>query len=370
MNKTINSAKIQDAKFWRLVLSALIALIALTSTARADDAEELIYLSVQSMPKNIYKNQIIKVGYKAIIVDSFDKISTGFFGQEGVEILNDNPVWKSSEANVYGTTVYMRVLENAFKMPDLQVTITKTSGQIHQSTLRGKHLKALSISSNKKYIGVISNSITVQEHTVQRFNDTHNIITLALSGYLANFKDMNIAVAQKQGYDALQATYPISQIYYYAVIPNDITTFSFLTFDPDLGNFVNHDIKLNFSDFGQKISTQIDLNPNKRKFPFLETAILGFLTLTAMFFLIKTRHWSFFLLLSLIIGFGSWYLLKEDDVIIAPGSNVYLLPIKNSTLFYTAEVALQAKKLRQNDKYVKVLLPDGNVGWVNKENVR
>lgn len=336
----------------------------------AISTEKLVYLSVEDLKQPVYKNQIIKITYKAIVVDKFASINTDFSSYYGFRILSSNPMWELDEKNKYHMVVYGKITENAFKIPDISVSVTTQNALVSTDTLRGKSYKSLSISTNKKYIGVISNSISVLSSSAQKFNDTHNMVSLELSGYLANFKDINISSSINQGFDKTQISYPISKIFYYAVIPNDVVNFSFLTFNPDSGDFINHNVRLNLDNFDQKISTQMDLNPNKRKLPLLEIALIVAVAIIALVLLIKTRHWIFFVILVFLLALTIWLSTQKDTVIILNGSSVYLLPIKNSTLFYVTYEDTEVTKLNEKNNYIKVILPDKKVGWVKKENVR
>ena len=50
-------------------------------------------------------------------------------------------------------------------------------------------------------------------------------------------------------------------------------------------------------------------------------------------------------------------------------STLMILPTEGSTVFFTNPKALEVEKLAERQQYVKVLLPDGKIGWTSRENI-
>ncbi|MCD8477407.1 MAG: hypothetical protein LRY68_05430 [Sulfurospirillum sp.] len=51
------------------------------------------------------------------------------------------------------------------------------------------------------------------------------------------------------------------------------------------------------------------------------------------------------------------------------GSNIKILPMEHSTIFYTSEKILDVEKLGEREEYIKILFPDGKIGWTERENI-
>lgn len=332
--------------------------------------QKVIYLSQKKLPKNIYKNEIIKLVFKAIITDNFVNIKTQLHNHYGFLVLSKNTSWNMVSANKYELVVYGKITQDVFKIPNISVTATLSNARIATETLTSKPYKSYSIAENEKYIGLITSELNVTNHSTQKFNDTQNIVAMEMKGLTTNFKDINISFAYQQGFDKIEVDYPYSTIFYYAVIDNNIEKLSFLTFNPETGNFDKHVIHLDLSNVEQKISTQIDLNPNKKKIPFLKILIIGSIIIINLLLIYKFRHILLLASLVVVLIASSFVLLKQEEVIILSDSEIYLLPIKNSTLFYKTDTDTKATKLHENAQYIKVILPDESIGWVKKENVR
>lgn len=334
-----------------------------------ESSEQLIYLQSEELPKTIYKNQILKINYSAIIAAEFDNINTEFHSFDDVKILTPYASWKTDSVSKYSLVLYVEVTGNKPKFPNLTLTIKTKDGLTSNETINGKFRTSYNIANEKDYIQVVGNSFKVLSHKVEKYNEESNILTLSLEGNMANLQDINISFATNQGFDKIENKYPSSKILYYAVVPNFMKTVNLLTFNPIKATFESHDIKLDFSNIGQRVSTQVDINPNKRSFPILEMLIIGFIIVFSLLLLIKTRHWIFLVIIALLILYASWILLKEDNILIKSGSNIFLLPIKNSTLFMTTDRPMNVVKLKAKGDYIKVILPNKNIGWVKKDNV-
>ena len=46
-----------------------------------------------------------------------------------------------------------------------------------------------------------------------------------------------------------------------------------------------------------------------------------------------------------------------------------ILPMERSTVFFTSDKILDIEKLGERDNYIKILLPDGKIGWTDRENI-
>jgi hypothetical protein len=50
-------------------------------------------------------------------------------------------------------------------------------------------------------------------------------------------------------------------------------------------------------------------------------------------------------------------------------STIRILPMDRSTVFFTNDKILDIEKLGERDNYIKILLPDGKIGWTERENI-
>ena len=46
-----------------------------------------------------------------------------------------------------------------------------------------------------------------------------------------------------------------------------------------------------------------------------------------------------------------------------------ILPMERSTVFFTSDKVLDIEKLGDREGYIKILLPDGKIGWTERENI-
>jgi len=81
----------------------------------------------------------------------------------------------------------------------------------------------------------------------------------------------------------------------------------------------------------------------------------------------KKYIYLFFILIPLIyIIFLS---IPQQDICIKEGSNIYLLPVKNGTVFEKTTSKIILKKEGNIDNYIKVKLQNNKIGWIKNEDI-
>ena len=259
--------------------------------------------------------------------------------------------------------------EPQYKLPDIATTLSALGEVTDIAWLEGEKLQAKTPDPNERYCGVVAHQIQVRTHKVDRFDETHNILAMELTGTMANIEDFHIPFLEKQGIDWVKGEPPVTTIFYYAIIPSDWTKLEYHYFDPVKKTYQRQTVMFDLSTLTQKSSTQVDINPTKRGFPFLRFILLLSLLALLFFLYYKTRNLSFLFLIIALLVAALFLFLKEESVVLRTGAKVYLLPTKNATLFYTATYPQEVQQLGRVDGYYKIILPDQTVGWVKEEAV-
>jgi len=118
------------------------------------------------------------------------------------------------------------------------------------------------------------------------------------------------------------------------------------------------------------VSTQTDLNPNDSSFEIYKkvavaSLFIGFLIL----FILKRK--KIFLIISLIFLIISIiYFLPNSIGIAKKDSFVYILPTKNSTIFFKLQNDQNVEILDKKNGFIKVLGRDSDfIGWIKEESL-
>jgi hypothetical protein len=61
--------------------------------------------------------------------------------------------------------------------------------------------------------------------------------------------------------------------------------------------------------------------------------------------------------------------LPNRNFLLQKDTNVFILPTKSSSVFFKTDSDVYVEVLDSQKGYIKVLLPDDKIGWVNEEDI-
>lgn len=327
-----------------------------------------IFLSYQELPSKTYVGQLLPIKIQAIITHTkFDSISMQFGKSISSDIITTNPKWQSIGNNTYETTCYFKIKAPSLQLPSLQVNLLFKNQVVEKETLDIPIIQAIALKKESSFSNVIAQSLSVNKYKTTSFDAKNAIIVLEIEANLANLKDFNLSQIAKNGIDSFSENGTTQKIYYYAIIPNYQKTFEFSYFDLPTNKF--HKISLPVVIESEEVSTQLGLNPKESIFEFYKSVAYGSGAIFFLLLFIRKRKLIFFLGIAL---FATLFFVDQNPlnkVELKQNSSLMILPTERSTLFFTSNQPLQVEKLAQRGEYVKVLLPDGKIGWTKHENI-
>jgi hypothetical protein len=327
-----------------------------------------IFLSYQELPSKIYVGQLLPIKIQAIITHTkFDTISMQFGKSTSSEIINPNTKWQSLGNNTYETTCYFKIKATSLQLPSLHVNLLSKNQPIEKETLEIAPLQAISLKKEPLFSNVIAQTLSINKYKTTSFDAKNAIIVLEIEANQANLKDFNLSQIPKNGIDSFSENGTTQKIYYYAIVPNYQKTFEFTYFDLPSNKF--HKISLPIVIESEEVSTQLGLNPKESIFEFYKSVGYGIGAILFFLLFIRKRKLIFFLGMTL---FATLFFVDQNplnNVELKQNSSLMILPTERSTLFFTSNQALHVEKLAQRGDYVKVLLPDGKIGWTKHENI-
>jgi hypothetical protein len=336
----------------------------------ASYAPKIIYVTAEPPNASLYVGQIVPISYNAVITERyFERIETRIDDDNGtgVKRLSANPSWRRVDENRRRLTIYYQIVAPRVSFPSIETEITLLNGSTDSTIAAPIRAGATRVSSNPQFCGVIANDLRVLSYKVERYNDAQNILVIELEGEMSNLDKFSLSIAQEQGVESSDNKLPTTKTYYYAIIPPSITEAAFNYFNPTSGDFKRISLEFDLSGIEQRVDANMEINPNKRSFPWLNVLILSFISLALIGVSIKTRKLAFLGASAIAVAIILWLSLREETIIIKTNAQVRLLPIAKSTLFYVTDHPTQAAILKKNKEYIKVLLPDEKIGWVKKE---
>jgi hypothetical protein len=322
-------------------------------------------LQFTDLPTGPYVGEIIALTVKLTPLDlASGNIEYTLQNEEGIRIFSDTPRRSVKEDAVYDT-FYFLVQSSSVRFPDITATLTSTGGT--SETLTGTTLSATTLNPPSSFANVLADKFEIINYKTTPYNNESNVVIFTVKASRCNISDFSIPNAIKQGFESKISNVGESQMTYYVIIPNTETNLNFSIFNLKKQRYESLVIPIVVDD--DTVSTQSDLSPTDTRHTELKVgaAIVVVLLLFAMFY---WRREKWYLYASALPMFYIVYaLLPNQNICVKKDAPIYLLPIKNGTIF---EMTLQEEHLEAEKKvgdFVKVHLKNDQVGWVNKRDI-
>ncbi len=326
-----------------------------------------VYVKYTELPKKLYVGQVFQIRLETIPLEQNQKIYFDFDKKRGkVKVLNPlKPLIDRGEIKTY-YTFYMQVLAPKAVTPDIVITVIEEGySGMEKKKLEGVALNATKLNPDKYFSHVLARDMSVESYQASMFDKERNIIAIKLKGEYANMADFDIDYASKSGIEKISGEVPDQSVAYYAVLPQELDSFTFSYFDLDRATYIKESIPVDVH--RESVSTQSELNPQNSKLYQLKlittiTVLLLFVILFAL-----RRRWPY-LVIALAAGIYLFVILQPlKTVSLQSDTKVYILPTKNATAFMKTSSLISVKELDRYEEYVKVEFDSGIIGWVKKE---
>lgn len=313
--------------------------------------------------------QVFPLRVKAIVAQNrFDGLNAKFPAVNGLTVKNPEATWESIGNSTFQATFYLSLKSPSVQLPPLHVTLFSKGTPVEGEKLDLPLVNAIKLKSDPLFSNVLAQSLSINKYKTTSFDPKNAMIVLEIDATMANLKDFSLSGIVKSGIDSFSENDVSQKIYFYAIIPNYQKTFEFSYFDLQLDRF--NKISLPIIIENDDVSTQLGLNPKESIFEFYKNIAYGVGALIFFLAFIRRRKISFLILMTLFIALFVWDKTPLNKVELKSNSSLMILPTEHSTIFFTSTQALEVEKLAEREKYTKVLLNDGKIGWTNNENIR
>ena len=323
-----------------------------------------IFLSYEETPSKVYVGELFAIKVKAIIAnDDFEEITSSFQNSQNLEIINPDAKWQWFSDNIFYNTFYMKANDVTAKLPTMGLNIYQDSYKIDSEKLEAAVPSIIKLNGTKYFSGVIAKSLKIKKNKTTQFDDKNFIVVLEIEAEQANLNDFSLKWVTRDGIDSTHDNLPYFKIFYYAIVPDFTKEFIFTYFNSSTNKFEKLTIPIVVTD--DKISTQVDLNPAQSSLQIYKDGAYGILALILIILIIRRRKIAYIIFLIILISFFIYDKNPLNSVKIESGSKIKILPTEKSTIFYVTNRTLYAQKLDSKDNYIKILLPNGKIGWID-----
>jgi hypothetical protein len=325
-----------------------------------------LVLEFVNLPTHAYVGEIIPLRVKLTPADiASGNVEYTLQNEEGIRIFSDTPHRSVKEDGVYDT-FYFLVQSSSVRFPDVTATLT-SSGAVSE-TLGGASLAATTLSPPSGFANVLAEKFEVINYKTTPYNNESNVVIFTVKASRCNIGNFNIPNAIKQGFESKLSNVGDSQMTYYVIIPNSEQSLSFSYFNLRKQRYEAITIPIIVDD--DTVSTgQSDLSPTDTRHTELKvTAAIATIALLFALFYWRRNKWYLYIAAAPMF-YVVYVFLPNQSICVKKDAPLYLLPIKNGTIF---EMTLQEEHLeaeKEVGEFIKVHLSDDKVGWVNKRDL-
>lgn len=331
-------------------------------------AAKNLYLSYKNIPNKVYKNQRFEVVVKALITtNSYDYLSSSFSNAKNIKLLNPKSKWEKISNDIYENRYYFKVNDKNFVLPNITVKLYNNSTIIDTSILGSPSITYSNIAvGDERFSGIIASDFILKAYKTKQYNNNDALTIVDIEAKDSNLENFKIEGLAEQGISDLKDNFSEQNLVYFFVTPVHQKKQVITYYNTKLKSFKEVTIPLILQN--ELVSTQTDLNPNDSSFEKYKKVAVAVLFLVFLGLYIWKRK-KFLLVFTVILFIISvLYLMPNQTGIVKKDSYIYILPTKNSTIFFKLDSSQKVEKLQERNGFIKVIGIDNEfIGWVKEE---
>ncbi|WP_345972053.1 hypothetical protein [Sulfurimonas diazotrophicus] len=325
-----------------------------------------LYATLVEKPERLFKGEIVSIVIRTVITtDLFDDLSYRFSGGSGLSLLSDSPERERQE-HTYLDRFYFKVTGKRALLPDITPVLTLGYGEEESSApIQGGAIEATVLNPPKNFCGILADRFAITHVKTTVYDKGHNIIVISADANRSDLRDFHLSEAGKQDFESLQINPHFASMSYYAVLPKTVEVLRFQYFNLQNKRYERISIPIEVDD--DLVSTTSDINPIEHGHVAQKTII--FLVLFLLFFLLALwkRSWTLLAVGIAAGGYAAWLNIPLQQVCIKEGAPIYLLPMRNATVFEITPQRHQLDAEGHSKGYTKIRLQNDQIGWVKNE---
>ena len=327
-------------------------------------ADKVLYLNYEATPKRVIKGEIFTVTLKALsTLQNFNDIEYSFSNHPGLKILDTTPI-REEKGKFFYDSFHMLVTGSTAKLPDVNATLIAAQ-EYNSSTINGPQLNVITLNPKKDFSNVIANSLELQEYKTTSYDNQHNIVVFVASATNSDIRMMHFNNIYKQGMESVNESYNDSRITYFVVIDKRLEYFTFSYFNLLKNSYEKVRIPIIVDD--DSVTTQSDLKPHDQSHDTIKMYIALAISVIGLIVILFRQKYIYLIFIILPLGYTLYLSMPEKEVCIKEGSNIYLLPVENGTIFETTPKEYHLPKEGSVPNFIKVKLQNDKIGWVKNE---
>ena len=325
-----------------------------------------LYATVASLPKQLFVGQIFSIEIRAVVTTGgIEELRYRFNGGRDVERIETPPVRRYTNHTFYDR-IYFKATGPNVRLPDITPILVFSRYYAERyAPIAGESIETTTLNPPKDFSGLIAKEVKILHTKTTPYDRDHVILVFMADVNQSDAQRFHLPQATAQGFESFRQERDNAAFTYYAVLPKTLHALRLSYFD--LGQKEYRRLKIPIVVEDDSVSTQSDLKPTEQSHDFLKALVFGGLAAILLIAAAFKRSWFFFLLAVGAGGYAAWLGAPIRHVCIKQGSPLYLLPMRNATVFEIAPTNYELEVEGHIDGYTKVKLHNDKIGWVKDE---
>ncbi len=328
--------------------------------------QKVLYLSNETSPQRVVKGEIFAITLKLLsTLNNADRVEYKLSNLQGLQVLTPTPS-REQKSKYYYDTFYFLTTSTQAKLPDIEAFVAGSS-QYASAVLHGLPLNVISLNPKSDFANVIADSFELIDFKTTSYDNKHNIVVFVAKATNCDIAALNFKNVFKQGIESAQKSHLDSRITYYVIINKEVKNLSFSYFNLKSNSYPTINIPIIVDD--DSVTTQSDLKPTDQSREILKMQIAGVVAFFMLVLALWAKKYIYLLFVIIPLIYIGFLAIPSKEVCVKQGTNIYLLPMSNGTVFETTKNEYKLKKDGSIENFVKVELENEKIGWVKNEDI-
>jgi hypothetical protein len=328
-------------------------------------ASKVLYVQYTEVPKRVIKGEIIPITFKTLsTVEEFEDINYTFVQQKGVAVLEKTPQ-RIIKGKFYYDTFHLLIESTQASLPDVNVSLTPPNETYETTFVPGQKLNVIKLNPPTNFSNIIAQSAELKSYKTTSYDTEHNIVVFILKAKNSDLQNMHFNNVYKQGIESIEPEFDNAKVTYYVVIDKNIDFFRFTYFNLLENDYKQLSIPIVVDD--DSVTTQSDLKPRDQSHDRFKMYAAGLFVLLGLLVALLRKKYIYLLFVLIPLAYILYLNIPQQKVCIKEGAKIYLLPVKNATVFETTQTQQEFTKEGSASSFVKVRLQNDKIGWVKNE---
>ena len=330
-----------------------------------------LILTTSKVPQTAYVNQIYKLSLKADIQQDITvDLNLTLNKTPSLKWLNEKKYsWFQTRGGLFETTLFFEANDTQAKLNDINLIMTRNGEFFQKASKKAPNPKFTPVPAKENYTHIVADELKVISHKTTDFDDKTNMMTIQLSvknGDLSSFYIQNDQIL-RQNVSSINGPLENQRGFAFLIFDKNVTNVTFSYFNLQTQKFEN--FSLNVKIEKDDLSTQTDINPQESSFKTYKIIVIFTFVGVLIVMFLTSRNLTPLIIALVIVGAYFYFQKQTSTGFIAQNTQVKILPIKNSTIFYISKERENVKIFDEKADFVKIMLSDGKIGWVKKESI-